>query len=460
MPHRAFLFVLFGTFLFAYSYVHRADGWNQVSRLDLLHALVQEHTIRIDSYHENTQDKAFVRGHYYSEKAPGIVVLAIPAFVFSSEALKAVGMDIDSPRGWLLSSWITTVGSVGILTALGAVALYLLLLQWVEARIALMAIFALFLGSLPFPYATMLFSHAAVAGLLAIALWALFADMIRGVLARWNIEIAGLCCGFAVASEYPFILIVGCIFVVLLVEHRCRALRFALAASLPMLLIPLNNFLVTGSPLHLGYGQVALDQLGLLHQNELRIFGFGLPKFDVLFAMLFSQYRGLFFWTPFLVLTLPGFTHLYRRERKFFWCSISPVLLYSIAFSANYYWFGGAALGMRHLTPLIPLLAVPAALGAAEFRLFAGFMAAISLFLMGTATFLNTMPPSLATAPIWSHYVPLFKDGTTMMKNLGMVVGMQGLWSALPLLIVTGVSFHWLYRRSDRLEVSPSSNAC
>ena len=58
-----------------------------------------------------------------------------------------------------------------------------------------------FSASITFPYATALFAHAGTIGLLAIALWASL-DRDR----RARDYIAGLCAGFAVASEYPAII--------------------------------------------------------------------------------------------------------------------------------------------------------------------------------------------------------------------------------------------------------------
>ena len=71
---------LFALLLFACVYVHqnRFNSATPVSRLDLLHALVTEGTFRIDAYHQNTPDKAIHGGHFYSDKAPGTVVLAFP----------------------------------------------------------------------------------------------------------------------------------------------------------------------------------------------------------------------------------------------------------------------------------------------------------------------------------------------------------------------------------------------
>src|SRR5947209_9495675 len=60
--------------VFAYFMPQWAD-WNIDSRLDLVHALVDGHTVSIDKYHFNTWDKAFYKGHFYSDKAPGTALL-------------------------------------------------------------------------------------------------------------------------------------------------------------------------------------------------------------------------------------------------------------------------------------------------------------------------------------------------------------------------------------------------
>src|ERR1035441_2624081 len=64
--------------LVAYVYFYQGGGWNQNSRFDLVRAMVELGTLRIDAYRENTGDKAFANGHYYSDKAPGLALLAEP----------------------------------------------------------------------------------------------------------------------------------------------------------------------------------------------------------------------------------------------------------------------------------------------------------------------------------------------------------------------------------------------
>lgn len=166
---------LFALLLFGGAYMHqkRFNGPTPVSRLDLLHALVRQGTLQIDGYHNNTPDKAILNGRYYSDKAPGTAALALVPFAAAAGLLWAAGVSLDSSLGWLFSSWVACAGSIGLLTALGGVALFAWLSKHVPPRWALITTLALFLGAAPLPYATMMFSHALVVGLLAIAIWAI-----------------------------------------------------------------------------------------------------------------------------------------------------------------------------------------------------------------------------------------------------------------------------------------------
>ena len=232
-------------FLSALTYVHqRPTGCpTALSRLDLLHALVTER-VNIDPYQENTPDKATYHGHDYSDKAPGTVALALPAFVASAVGLRASGVALDSGAGWLASSWIACVGSIGVVTALGAGLLFAWLSNHVTPASALVTTLAIFLGAAPLPYATMMFSHALVAALLAVALWATARPSERGVQSaecgmteteaerrsagpgarrgprglkrwiatrRWDL-LAGFACGWALASEYTAGIVIAGLF--------------------------------------------------------------------------------------------------------------------------------------------------------------------------------------------------------------------------------------------------------
>ncbi|MEM6993273.1 MAG: hypothetical protein AAF721_22360, partial [Myxococcota bacterium] len=74
--HRALLAPLALALLFTYGFFVDAPAWNQNSRLALTRALVEDHTTAIDRYHVTTGDKSKRGEHFYSDKAPGVSLLA------------------------------------------------------------------------------------------------------------------------------------------------------------------------------------------------------------------------------------------------------------------------------------------------------------------------------------------------------------------------------------------------
>ena len=98
------VFVVAAALFVSYAYFYQGEGFNQNSRFDLVRAIVEKHTLRIDAYHENTRDKALVNGHFYSEKAPGLALTAVPVWVVSRTALQAAHKDTSTGRTGTRSS--------------------------------------------------------------------------------------------------------------------------------------------------------------------------------------------------------------------------------------------------------------------------------------------------------------------------------------------------------------------
>ena len=114
----------------SFIYFYEGGGWNQNSRFDLLRAIVERHTLQIDAYHQNTQDKARFQGHYYSDKAPGLVFLAVP-FAFAERAgMRGIGLDPDSPRGEFALSYFASAGTVALPTALAVICTFFLAVRF------------------------------------------------------------------------------------------------------------------------------------------------------------------------------------------------------------------------------------------------------------------------------------------------------------------------------------------
>ena len=427
--------LLFCVLMFCYAYVHQGLGWNQNSRLDLLRGIFLHGTFKIDADHENTGDKSVHNGHYYSDKAPGIAFLALPAYAVCLGVLKVFDIPVDSPRGWLIQSWITTVGSVGWITALGGVAMFLFLCRLVEPRYAWLTTYVVFLGAAPFPYATMLFSHAAVIGLICIALWAIADDQFMHRMTRRAFPLsasdgeragvrcdstqnsklrtqnsnarhllAGLCCGLAIASEYTSATAAGGVLALAFLTNWRRGLILALSAIPPLLLIPSYNWACFGGPLAFGYHNLALPAFQKMNEG---LFGITWPpKLSAAYLILLSPERGLFLWTPFFLVAVFGIWRLRKLSSPLFWISVLVFTMQVLFISGYYMPNGGAALGPRHLAPVLPFIGVAACIAVTRNPKTSLVLGYYSLLLTGGATILGAMPPEQTTSPLIEFYIP------------------------------------------------------
>ena len=337
-----------------FAYFNHSDGWNQGVRIAELHAIVVKGTLRIDDYLAYTGDRALIDGHYYSEKAPAMVLFALPSFALTVGVQKMLGVDPDSLPAGRVSQWIATAASVGLLAALGGVAFFALLRTRFDTVTTLVATFGLFLGSITWPYATSLFAHAGTIGLIAIALW----GALGPTSARRDV-LAGLAAGFAVASEYPAIFPGAGIGLYLGMLDLRRMWRYGLATLPAAALILANNYAISGSAFQLSYGLNPLfPELAATTS-----YGFSMPEASTIRALLVGEYRGLFFWSPVMLMSVPGFYYMFRKDRRIAIMTIIACALIMLQAAAFYTWFGGNAIGPRYLAPVIPFLGFAAAYG-------------------------------------------------------------------------------------------------
>ena len=95
---------LFVLLFLSYAYFYQAGGWNQNSRFALVRAITNDWSLRIDPYQRNTGDKAIFEGHYYSDKAPGLSLAAVPIVEPARLAYMAAGGDPETFEGLALLS--------------------------------------------------------------------------------------------------------------------------------------------------------------------------------------------------------------------------------------------------------------------------------------------------------------------------------------------------------------------
>src|SRR5579875_1716928 len=80
--------VALGLLAVAYATLLESYSWNQTATFDLIKALSHGH-LSIDPYQQNTGDKAFYHGHWYSARAPGVAMFSLPFYLL----LKALGLE-------------------------------------------------------------------------------------------------------------------------------------------------------------------------------------------------------------------------------------------------------------------------------------------------------------------------------------------------------------------------------
>jgi hypothetical protein len=476
---------LFALLLFCFTYVHQKkfDNPTPVSRLDLLHSIWTRGSVSIDKYHKNTPDKAVFEGRYYSDKAPGTVALALAPFGLAAGGLSLAGTDLDSKPGWLFSSWVACAGSIGLVTALGGVALFAWLSKHVPQRWALVTTLALFLGAAPLPYSTMMFSHALVIGLLCSAIWCIDRQSSTGappagavgaparkpagragegasppgwrkgraaclsarawlMRSRWDL-LAGLACGWVLASEYSAGLVVAGLFLWLVSTSWRRGVLFCLGAAPPLLLIPAYSWACFGSPLRLPYSYQAS-----FPEMQRGLYAIQWPNPETAFNLLLSPARGLLFWTPFLVLAGFGYRKLLDRSPKLFWLTyLVPVMHIVVISGRTWDWPAGPAWGPRLLSPAIPLLALPCAYGVKWSPRLGVALAAWSILVTTVATLTDACPnfdghPN----PLFDLNASLFVQGK-FCPNLGTLFGLPSYVSAGLFYAGLIAGVWWLWRR-------------
>ncbi|MBN2042495.1 MAG: hypothetical protein JW754_01690 [Candidatus Aenigmarchaeota archaeon] len=435
--------LIFLLFLVCFSYFYVPGGWNENSRFDLIYSMAHNGTLWIDSYHENTQDKSYFEEHYYSDKAPGSSFLGlIPYMIFYPL--------LPNPDA---SEYLIRFLVVSLPSAFMCLLIYRISGEFTKKeKHRLLVTIAYGLGTLVFPYSVMFYGHQIAGVLVLSSFYLIFRNQRR--LTHEHLFSVGLMMGIAAITEFPVAIIsVLMFFYALKVLENRENISFFIAGIIPPLILLFSyNFLCFGSPLSLGYSHLVFqDSIGYQSQGFL---GVSLPDPYALYGILLSPYRGLFFFSPFLLLCIPGFYHFYRnhRLRKEFWLFFLSVLAFILWNSAYSVWWGGWATGPRHLIPVIPFMIIPVMMYTREFDEWreraAIALAAISVFLVSLVTITDPNLPEKTYHPLFQHTLPMLARGEIGM-NFGSILGLHGWFSLVPLAAALAI-ISWLLVRENR----------
>ncbi len=479
-------FALFVMVFSAYAYFYQAGGWNQNSRFDLVRANVEKGSSSIDGYEKNTGDKA-CRGpkgrcvkagpedHYYCDKAPGVSWLATPSYAlmywsFSDEK--------PSPRFLASAAHISTVVAIALPSALAVVAMFwLLLLLGLTRPVAIGVTLGYGLATLAFPYATLLYGHQLTSALLFLAFVALVRLKMKAIdLGPLGLFAIGLSLGMSVVVEYPSAVpvIAMCVYAASFLRASPQKLAWiACGIAIPGLLCAVYHYSLFGGPATLPYEFSTQP-----HRSQGFFMGLGVPNPRVLKELLFGSYRGLFWGSPWLLVSIPGALLLLLRKqfRAEVYVCLSVVVFLLWLNSSLVDWQGGWAMGPRYLIPTIPFLVV---LSVGLFRELAvrpalmrraGIAIALVLglqsgYMMLVGTAVKPEVPTHIRAPFTTFLKPHFHKGEIAIStqgidmigaprkaapkawNLGQrIFGLSGRASLLPLLLWQLLLLLWIYK--------------
>ncbi len=417
----------------SYATLIQSFSWNQSSHYDLIRALNNGST-RIDSTQENTGDKVFYKGHWYSARAPGLALFALPFY----DALNLVDADSwarESPAQRNDDEMVYLIGLWGNVLP----GLLLLLLVWrvadrFEPGYGAAAAIVLGLGTMVLPLSTLLFSHVFTA-FLGFAAFALMLRERDGPRSPMLLGLAGLAMGYAVASEYP-LFFVSLVLGLYLLSRRdaltprgvlTRAGAYIAGGIVGIVPLLLYNHYAFHSWTHLAYSDVPRQQKGF--------FGIGVPSLKVL-ATLLGDSRGLLTLSPVLVLGALGTVMLYKRGKRAEALTVGGVCLCYVGYNSGYYLpFGGGFMGPRFLTTMLPFLAFP--LGIA-FKRWPGptiGLAAISVTTTVIATITHPLVGYETETVVWARYLREGFFQPTIASAYGLGRGWGGIW---PFLLAAG----------------------
>ncbi len=379
---------------------------NELTRVYLAESLVDDASVSIDgaiARHGSIFDLSVreVDGHrrHYSDKAPGLAFLATPFIALYHATSSAPDLNTQVR----LTRFVTATLPTFILLVL---LLRFLRSELVDRRLPAILVLGYALGTVATPYSGLAFGHQLSACILFSLFLAIRADKPRAPL-------VGLLASAAVLVEYQnaLLLLPFAIWFLARVRLSPRHLALAVLGMAPLTaLLLVYHHAAFGSPFLTGYSFIA-SSFAEVHAQGL--LGVTLPKLSAANLSFISPAKGLFFFSPWLALALPGLFLLDPRGPHRF--TLVFVVIYALFVSSLVYPDGGWTVSQRHLAPMVPFLILPIGLLIDRRRSpFAPVLVGLLIPSIAACTISAVVWPHWQDHlqnPFWQLGWPLFADG-------------------------------------------------
>lgn len=484
---RAYAITVFLILLVCYGYFMPKWGdWNANSRADLVYAFVDQGVLNIDSYHENTGDKACFpgpyhleedrcEGSYYTDKSLGPSLVAVPFYAAFKVIAQIPPVQRFIENGKLPGNFAETLNpdgrgalsdsiyqgmaltfmtffAISIPSAILGTVVYLFAARFTPRLIhAAVLGLAFGLATIAFPYSSTLVQHQLAAFGAFVGFYLLWRVIYEDASVHW-LWLVGVLFGLATITEYPIVTVLGVVFLwAAYVYPKRLALWRVVMGAIPLgLIFMAYNYAAFQTVLPVGYEYSTLWQ----DEHNAGFLSFTTPSLERLYGLTFSPAKGLFILSPFLLLTFPGLALLWRQHKNQRPLVIALTLAIGgqfLIYSASIMWWGGHTVGPRYLVPILPFMALPiiAALDTLFKRSWGIALTAVLLAWSVVQVWVQTIggqswPPtdvflltldSMNNTNIFANYsLPLVLAGDVARNYGGILLGLDGLAGLLPLL--------------------------
>jgi hypothetical protein len=440
------LIAIAAAYLYVFPYFPRIQSANELPRVYLTRALVEDQSVQIDTGVERwgpTADVSPNGGHQYSNKAPGSSMLAAPAYALAS---------IVTEPSLGLSMWLCRVAA-GIVPML----VFLWLLWGFLERFApdpairTLVLVAYGLGSMAMTYSILFFSHQLGAVCVGSS-WILALDVVERRRGLKAMAACGALAGAVFAAVPVAVMIVVKIRRWPAHEILNTIGAAVIGAAVPVAILLVYHTVAFGSPLRTGYD--ASTSFAVFHQQG--FLGITKLRSEAFWGSLIRPDNGLFILAPWLLLAFPGAVTLVKKgERGVVITVTAVVVIYVLFISSINFWRGGWGIGPRYITAMLPFMLPliasqlqawrekPIVLGIAASTIVVG----VAVYSLSACTF-PYWPDSLKN-PLTEVTFRMLGDNLVA-PSLGSAIGIGGIAGVLPFLAcVFGALGVALYRAAS-----------
>lgn len=468
-------YLLFLLIIFVAGYFHNVNLANQNARLDSIYSVVEkDHNLplfSIDKYifdaknGGNTIDWSYYNGHYYSNKAPGSLLIGIPAYFLIYHIENLFQIDQTNPIIEFLNTYLLNLFLSIIPLAIACVFFFRILLsQSVKTRNALTISISLVLCTALLPFNTHIWGNTISTSFSVIALYYLLKSDKRSLL------LSGFFLALTASIEYLTIIVSIILFLYAVYKYRKSAI-WLIVGALPIVLLTMcYHYICFDSPFTLS----TTYSNPVFADNTLFLNMFGFPKLEVLYELTLGVRRGIFVSMPILLISIYSFIMWFwsKKNLSLAVVSISIISIFLLLNSSFNGWHGGSTILSRYLFPTIPFffLSFIYTFPVKKFfgKVLTSVLAIVSFSNMLVVSSICTSAEDNHPNPLFGNYYGMFLEGSLSpfgfpirlqaldnnwklyheysSSNFGLILGLNGLYSLLPLILISSIVAYFLFK--------------